>query len=37
MIENVTTDEDKARELFHRIVEGTVTPCTLSDVLEDLL
>ncbi len=37
MIENVTTDGKTAEELFRRITEGTVTPCTLSDVLEDLL
>lgn len=37
MIENVTTDGNTAEELFRRITEGTVTPCTLSDVLEDLL
>ncbi len=37
LIENITADTKKATELFHLIVEGTVTPCTLTDVLEDLL
>ncbi len=37
MIEDVTADTDEAEKLFRLITEGAVTPCTLSDVLEDLL
>lgn len=37
LCENVTGDAEKAEELFRLITEGSVTPCTLTDVLEDLL
>ena len=34
---DVTRDAYRALMLFESIVIGTVTPCTLTDVLEDLL
>ena len=37
LIEDVTGDRSVAQSLFRLITEGTVTPCTLSDVLEDQL
>ena len=36
-IEDFTRDPETAQTLFSKITDGTVTPCTLCDVLEDLL
>ena len=30
------TDESSARDAYHTLVSGLVTPCTVLDVLEDL-
>ena len=37
LAEDVSRCRSSAEALFARLVEGTVTPCTLKDVLEDLL
>ncbi len=37
LVEDFTRDPQMAQSLFCRITDGTVTPCTLCDVLEDLL
>lgn len=37
LIKDITTDPKQASEIFRKIADGTVTPCTVSDVLEDLL
>ena len=37
LIRNITSDPKQASEIFRKIADGTVTPCTVSDVLEDLL
>ncbi len=37
LVEDVTRDQKTAQSLFYRITDGTVTPCTLCDMLEDLL
>lgn len=37
LIEDFTRDPETAVSLFLQITAGTVTPCTLCDVLEDLL
>ncbi len=37
LIEDITGDTELAHSLFRLIVDGTVTPCTLTDVLEDHL
>jgi hypothetical protein len=37
LVEDFTRDQKTAHALFDRITDGTVTPCTLCDVLEDLL
>ena len=37
LIEDFTRDPETAHTLFLQITDGTVTPCTLCDVLEDLL
>lgn len=34
---DITRTRSRADELFTIICEGTVTPCTLSDILEDIL
>ncbi len=34
---DITRTRSRAEELFTIIYEGTVTPCTLSDILEDIL
>ena len=37
LIEDITEDYGTAESLFRKIADGTVTPCTLADVLEDAL
>ncbi len=37
LIEDITSCRHTAQALFRQIKEGAVTPCTLADVLEDLL
>lgn len=37
MVHDVTRDPDEAEYLFDAIAKGQVTPCTLIDVLSDLL
>lgn len=37
LIEDFTRNPETAQSLFRKITDGTVTPCTLCDVLEDLL
>ncbi len=37
LIRNVTSSEETAMEILRLITEGTVTPITLRDVLEDIL
>ena len=37
MVHDVTRDPEEAEFLFGAIVKGQVTPCTLIDVLSDLL
>lgn len=37
LIEDFTRDPETAQSLFRLITDGTVTPCALCDVLEDLL
>ena len=37
LIKDITGDADTAECLFRKIADGTVTPCTLTDVLEDAL
>ena len=37
MVHDVTRDPEEAEFLFGAIVKGQVTPCTLSDVLSDLV
>ena len=37
LVHDVTRDPDVAEFLFSAIVKGQVTPCTLIDVLSDLL
>lgn len=34
---DVSSIRSRAVDLFNRVVSGTVTPCTLLDVIEDLL
>ncbi|MBQ7500944.1 MAG: hypothetical protein IJT91_08625 [Clostridia bacterium] len=34
---DITDEKEKAFELFELLVNETVTPCTLNDVLEDIL
>ena len=36
-VEDFTRTPETAQSLFRQITDGTVTPCTLCDVLEDLL
>ena len=36
-VHDVSRNRAEAKALFHVIVKGLVTPCTLADVLEDLL
>lgn len=36
-VSNVTTDKPFAMELFWQICRGTVTPCTLTEVLSELI
>jgi len=36
-VHDITGDTAFACEIFHKICRGTVTPCTLSEVLSDLL
>ncbi len=37
LVTDVTGNDEEAAALFQKLVDGTVTPCTLTDVLEDLL
>ena len=37
VVHDVCRNRAEAETLFHAIVKGLVTPCTLMDVLEDLL
>lgn len=37
LIRDITRNRTVALSLFHSIVDGTVTPVSLADVLEDLL
>ena len=34
---DITSIRRRALELFHLVVSGTVTPCTLCDIMEDFL
>ena len=34
---DITRKRSRADEIFNLICEGTVTPCTLTDILEDIL
>lgn len=34
---DISSIRRRAVELFHLVVSGTVTPCTLTDIIEDLL
>lgn len=36
-VQNVTTDRQLALQLFWQLCRGTVTPCTLTEVLAELL
>jgi len=36
-IQDITTDKQQALNLFWKISRGTVTPCTLAEVLSELL
>lgn len=36
-VSNVTTDKQFAMELFWQICRGTVTPCSLTEVLSELI
>ena len=37
LVRDVTSSEETAHKIFRLITDGTVTPITLRDVLEDLL
>jgi len=37
LVHDITDDRDKAEEFYYKILSGTVTPCTLTDILSDLL
>ena len=37
IVHDITGEKEKAADIFHRLVSGTVTPCTLEDILSDLL
>lgn len=37
IVHDITGEEAFARQLFTQIADGCVTPCTLEDVLSDLL
>ena len=37
MIHDITGNARKAERIFHTIARGAVTPCTLADVLEDMI
>ncbi len=37
LVKDVTSSEESAYEIFSLITEGTVTPMTIKEILEDLL
>ena len=37
MIHDITRSITEAERIFTAVVEGTVTPCTLEDVLQDMI
>ena len=37
LVRDITSDKTLAEEFYYKIISGTVTPCTLTDVLSDLL
>ena len=37
IIHDITRDHTEAEKLFTIITDGTVTPCTLADVLQDVI
>ncbi|MBQ7921121.1 MAG: hypothetical protein IJ325_00895 [Clostridia bacterium] len=37
LVQDITSDKDLATVLYHKILCGSVTPCTLTEVLSDLL
>lgn len=37
LVRDITSDKALATTLYHKILCGTVTPCTLTEVLSDLL
>lgn len=37
IVHDITGEKEKAAGLFHLLADNTVTPCTLEDVLSDLL
>ena len=37
IVHDVTGDREQARRIFRLLAEGEVTPCTLEDILSDML
>ena len=37
LVHDITSDKAVALAFYHKIIRGTVTPCTLTEVLSDLL